>query len=54
MGETHHGPFQWSFNSALRLTFQGSRVTADGGLRVGREVDDRWGVGGRIGPHGRD
>ncbi len=38
MGETPK-PFQLSFNSALKVEFQGSRVTSDGGL-VGRIWDE--------------
>ena len=29
MGEQHHKPFQLSFNSSLRVDFQGSRVTSE-------------------------
>jgi hypothetical protein len=32
VGETQKQPFQLSFNSALRVEFQGARVTSDGGL----------------------
>ena len=32
MGERHNQPFQFSFNAALKVDFQGSRVTSDGGL----------------------
>ena len=32
MGETKNQPFQFSFNKFLRVDFQGSRVTSDGGL----------------------
>jgi hypothetical protein len=32
MGETTSRPFQLSFNAALKVEFQGSRVTSDGGL----------------------
>jgi Transposase DDE domain group 1 len=51
MGEKHHGPFQLSFNSALRIDFQGSRVTSDGGLLVVRELDERLGLGELIAQH---
>jgi hypothetical protein len=51
MGEKHHGPFQLSFNSALRIDFQGSRVTSDGGLIVVRELDERLGLGELIAQH---
>ena len=43
MGEQHHEPFQLSFNSSLRVNFQGSRVTSDGGLILVRELDERLG-----------
>jgi hypothetical protein len=32
MGEKQNQPFQLSFNPSLRIGFQGSRVTSDGGL----------------------
>jgi hypothetical protein len=32
VGETQKRPFQLSFNSSLRVEFQGARVTSDGGL----------------------
>ncbi len=37
--ETQNQPFQLSFNRFLRVDFQGSRVTSDGGLLVVRELD---------------
>ena len=43
MGETENHPFQLSFNSSLRVDFQGSRVTSDGGLILVRELDERLG-----------
>ncbi len=33
MGETQNQPFQLSFNASLKVDFQGSRVTSDGGVR---------------------
>jgi hypothetical protein len=39
MGERLDGPFQLSFNACLKVDFQGSRVTSDGGLILVRE---RW------------
>jgi hypothetical protein len=45
MGETHERPFQLSFNSSLRVDFQGARVTSDGGLILVRELDERLGLG---------
>ena len=41
VGETQNRPFQLSFNSSLRVDFQGARVTSDGGLIVMRELDER-------------
>jgi hypothetical protein len=38
------GPFQLSFNSSLRVDFQGARVTSDGGLILVRELDERLGL----------
>jgi len=43
VGETQERPFQLSFNSALRVEFQGARVTSDGGLILVRELDERLG-----------
>ncbi len=45
MGETQNQPFQLSFNASLRVDFQGSRVTSDGGLILIRELDERLGFG---------
>jgi hypothetical protein len=39
MSEKRHEPFQVAFNSAVRIDFQGSRVTSEGGLLVVREHD---------------
>src|SRR6266481_4946273 len=44
VGETQERPFQLSFNSALRVEFQGARVTSDGGLILVRELDERLGL----------
>ena len=44
MGETQKRPFQFSFNSSLKVDFQGSRVTSDGGLVLVRELDERLGL----------
>src|ERR1700680_5128282 len=41
VGETEQRPFQLAFNSALRVDFQGARVTSDGGLIRVRELDER-------------
>ena len=44
MGEKQNQPFQLSFNSSLKVDFQGSRVTSDGGLILIRELDERLGL----------
>src|SRR5208283_4912140 len=41
---TQDRPFQLSFNSSLKVAFQGSRVTSDGGLVLVRELDERLGL----------
>ena len=51
MGETTNQPFQLSFNAALKVEFQGSRVTSDGGLILVRELDERLGVSDLIAQH---
>jgi len=43
VGESQNQPFQLSFNASLRVDFQGSRVTSDGGLILIRELDERLG-----------
>ena len=45
MGEKQHQPFQLTFNASLKVDFQGSRVTSDGGLILVRELDERLGFG---------
>ncbi len=42
--EKPNQPFQLSFNASLKVDFQGSRVTSDGGLILVRELDDRLGL----------
>jgi hypothetical protein len=44
MGEKHNQPFQLSFNASLKVDFQGSRVTSDGGFILVRELDERLGL----------
>src|SRR6202040_4319754 len=44
VGETQNRPFQLSFNSSLRVDFQGARVSSDGGLILVRELDERLGL----------
>ncbi len=48
MGEKQNQPFQLSFNTSLRVDFQGSRVTSDGGLLLVRELDERLGLSALI------
>ena len=48
MGESPNEPFQLSFNASLKIDFQGSRVTSDGGLILVRELDERLGFGALI------
>lgn len=40
MGETQNQSFQLSFNASLKIDFQGSRVTSDGGLVLVRELEE--------------
>src|SRR3989449_6308088 len=51
MGEIQNQPFQLSFNASLKVDFQGSRVTSDGGLILVRELDERLGFGKLIEQH---
>jgi hypothetical protein len=51
VGETQNRPFQLSFNSSLKVDFQGSRVTSDGGLVLGRELDERLGLNELVDRH---
>jgi hypothetical protein len=43
MGDAQNQPLQLSFHPRLRIEFQGSRVTSDGGLLLVRELDERLG-----------
>src|SRR3989454_133088 len=51
MGEIQNQPFQLPFNASLKVDFQGSRVTSDGGLVLVRELDERLGFGKLIEQH---
>ena len=51
MGESQKQGFQLSFNRFLRVAFQGSRVTSNGGLILVRELDERLGFGELIKQH---
>ncbi len=44
MGEQQNQSFQLSFNPSLKVNFQGSRVTSDGGLLLVRELDECLGL----------
>jgi hypothetical protein len=50
-GDTQERLFQLSFNSCLRVVFQGSRLTSDGGSLLVRELDERLGFGRLIEQH---
>jgi Transposase DDE domain group 1 len=51
MGESQKQPFQLSFNRFLRVGFQGSKMTSNGGLILVRELDERLGFGELIEEH---
>jgi len=51
MGGKQSQPFQLSFNGSLKIDFQGSRITSDGGLILVRELDERLGLGELIPQH---
>ena len=51
MGESRKQGFQLSFNRFLRVAFQGSRVTSNGGLILVRELDERLEFGELIEQH---
>ena len=44
MGEDQKQPFQMSFNRFLRVAFQGSRVTSNGGPDSGAGVGRAMGI----------
>ena len=44
MGEKQSTSFQLCFNGMLKVDFQGSRVTSDGGLILVRELDEHLGM----------
>jgi hypothetical protein len=51
MGDKQNQPFQLSFNASLKIDFQGSRVTSDGGLIFVRELGERRGFSQLIEEH---
>jgi Transposase DDE domain group 1 len=54
VGEAQNRPFQLSFNSSLKVDFQGSAVTSDGGLILVRELDERLGLSALMERHLND
>ena len=51
MGEKQNRSFQFCFNGFLKVDFQGSRVTSDGGLILVRELDEHLGMNQLIEQH---
>lgn len=51
MGAKENRPFQLSFNGFVKVDFQDSRVTSDGGLLLVRESDERLRLGKLIDEH---
>ena len=51
MGDGKKQGYQLSFNRFLRVGFQGSRVTSNGGLILGRELQERLGFSKLIDEH---
>jgi len=54
VGEKQNQSFQLLFNPSLKVDFQGSRVTSDSGLLLGRELDERLGLSALIAENIRD
>ena len=54
MGERQNEPFQLSFNTSLKVDFQGSRLTSDGGLILVRELDEQLRFGDLVAEHLND
>jgi hypothetical protein len=48
VAQTQSKPFQLSLNGRLKVDFQGSSVTSDGGLLLVRELPERLGLGALI------
>jgi hypothetical protein len=51
VGEKQNTSFQLCFNGFLKVDFQGSRVTSDGGLILVRELDEHLGMSQLIAQH---
>jgi hypothetical protein len=54
VGENQNQPFQLSINASLKVDFQGSRVTSDGGVILLRELNERLGLEKLIAEHLND
>jgi hypothetical protein len=54
VGKKQNNPFQLFFNGFLKVDFQGSRVTSDGGFILVRALDQRLGFGEFIQQHMKD
>jgi hypothetical protein len=54
VGDKESEPFQFTFKGFLKVAFQGSRVTADAGLVLVREWDERLGLEAIIAEHLHD
>jgi len=51
MGDAKAGPVRLSFNPQLRVEFRGATVTADAGLLLPRELDERFSLSALIERH---
>jgi hypothetical protein len=54
MSEKQSRSSQLSFNSSVKVDFQGSRITSDAGLLLVRELDDQLGLGTLIADNLKD